>query len=262
MSAESKKIDRVLVEVTIAAPVETVWAALREPEQIRRWFGWDADTLKDEIDFIFVNHAQASEATRTIQFDPFDPVEGVADRFELEARGASTALRVVRAGPVSDTDWENVYDDMTEGWITFVEQLRLALEKHPGAERRTIYLSGKAIAGQAPPSHALDVAGLRDAGPGRPYTAHATTGDALTGTVWHQSAFQIGLTVEQWGDGLLVVTDRPASTTAPHGGSLVLTTYGLGEEAFQALQARWSAWWSARYPSTPQPGEGSEVPAG
>ena len=260
MSAESKKTDRVLVEVTIAAPIETVWAAVREPEQIRRWFGWDADTLKEEIDFIFVSHAHASEDARTLQFGEH---EGNADRFELEARGASTALRVVRSGPVSDIDWENVYEDVTEGWITFVEQLRLALEKHPGAERRTIYLSGKAIAGQAPPSHALDVARLRDAGPGRTYTAQASTGDTLTGTVWHQSAFQLGLAVEQWGDGLLVVTDKPASTTAPHGGgSVLLTTYGLGEEKFQALQTRWSTWWASRYPRTPQPEESGEVPAG
>lgn len=260
MSAESKKTDRVLVEVTIAAPIETVWAAVREPEQIRRWFGWDADTLKEEIDFIFVSHAHGSEDARTLQFDEY---EGNADRFELEARGASTALRVVRAGPIGDTDWKNVYEDVTEGWITFVEQLRLALEKHPAAERRTIYLSGKAITGQVPPSQALDVAGLRDAGPGRSYTAQARTGDTLTGTVWHQSAFQLGLTVEQWGDGLLVVTDKPALTTAPHGGgSVLLTTYGLGEEAFQALQTRWSAWWTSRYPSALQPGESSEVPAG
>lgn len=259
MSAESKQTDRLLVEVTIAAPVETVWAAVREPEQIRRWFGWDADTLKEEIDFIFVSHAHAAEGARTLQFGGY---EGNADRFELEARGASTVLRVVRSGPVVDPDWKNVYEDVTEGWITFVEQLRLALEKHPGAERRTIYLSGKAIAGQALPSHALDVVGLRDAGPGRAYTAPAPTGDTLTGTVWHQSAFQIGLTVEQWGDGLLVVTDRPASPKSPHGGgSVLLTTYGLGEEAFQALQTRWSTWWTSRYPSTPQPAEGSEAPA-
>lgn len=247
MSTESKTTDRVLVEITIAAPVETVWAALREPEQIRRWFGWDADTLNDEIDFIFVKHAEASESTRTIQFGEF---QGSADRFELEARGAHTALRVVRTAPVSDTDWESVYDDVTEGWITFVEQLRLALEKHPGAERRTIYLSGKALAGQALPSRALAGARLRDDGPGRSYTAQAQTGDTLTGTVWHRSPFQIGLTVEQWGDGLLVVTDRPASPKSPHGGgSVVLTTYGLAEDAFQALQTRWSTWWTSRYPS-------------
>lgn len=247
MSAESKKTDRVLVEVTIAAPIETVWAALREPDQIRRWFGWDADTLKDEIEFIFVTHAEASESARTIQFGEY---EGAADRFELESRGTSTALRVVRAGPAADGDWKDVYEDITEGWITFVAQLRLALEQHPGAERRTIYLSGKAIAGQPSPSHALDVAGLRDTDDGRACTAQAPTGDTLTGTVWHRSPFQIGLTVEQWGNGLLVVTDKPASTSSPHGGgSVLLTTYGLGDDAFQALQTRWSAWWSARYPS-------------
>jgi hypothetical protein len=248
MSAESRETDRVLVEVTIAAPVETVWAAVRDPDQIRRWFGWDTDTLKDEIDYIFVSHVQASEAAHTIEFGPY---EGMADRFELERRGASTALRVVRTGPAGDRDGKDVYEEVTEGWITFVQQLRLALEQHPGAERRTIYLSGKAVAGQPPPSHALGVAGLRDAGDGQAYSVQAQTGDTLAGLVWHRSGFQLGLTVENWGNGLLVVTDRPASTASPHGGgSVLLTTYGLADDAFQELQARWSSWWSSRYPST------------
>ena len=51
--------DHVLVEVTVPAPADAVWAALRDPQKIKQWFGWDADTLKDEIDFIFVTHAQS-----------------------------------------------------------------------------------------------------------------------------------------------------------------------------------------------------------
>jgi hypothetical protein len=251
MSTESKN-DRVLVEVTIAAPVETVWAALREPDQIRRWFGWDADTLKDEIEFIFVTHANASETARTIQFGEY---EGIADRFELESKGTSTVLRVMRTGPSGDGTAKDVHEDIAEGWITFVAQLRLALEKHPGAERRTIYLSGKAIAGQPSPSHALGVARLRDGGDGSPYTVPAATGDTLAGTVWHRSGIQLGLTVEGWGNGLLIITDKPASTSSPHGGgSVLLTTYGLGDDAFRELETRWSTWWTARYPSASQGG--------
>ncbi len=45
------KQDRTIVEMTIAAPIETVWAAMREPGQLLNWFGWDADTLRDEIKF-------------------------------------------------------------------------------------------------------------------------------------------------------------------------------------------------------------------
>ena len=82
--------DRVLVEVTIPAPVEEVWRALREPEQIKRWFGWDADSLADEIDYIFVKHVEVSDTERVIRFEEF---AGVADRFEVEARGSGSVLR-------------------------------------------------------------------------------------------------------------------------------------------------------------------------
>ena len=45
--------DPVVAEVVIAAPADAVWRALREPAEIRRWFGWDYDGLDAEIEFIF-----------------------------------------------------------------------------------------------------------------------------------------------------------------------------------------------------------------
>jgi hypothetical protein len=37
--------DRVVVEVTVAAPVDVVWHALRDSAEIRRWFGLHAVTF-------------------------------------------------------------------------------------------------------------------------------------------------------------------------------------------------------------------------
>jgi hypothetical protein len=238
--------DRVLVEVTIPAPVEEVWRALREPEQIRRWFGWDADSLADEIDYIFISHAEASDAEHVIRFDEWG---GVSDRFELETRGAGTVLRVVRSGQ-PDQDWSNVYEEMTEGWIAFVEQLRLALARHAGEERRTVYMSGGALAEGAPTlSEAAGVADLRRLEDGAGYRAEAA-GETIAGEVWHRSPFQLGMTVKGWGEGLLIVTDKPANDQRPFGGgSLILTTYGLSDDEFGALETRWRDWWSARYNS-------------
>ncbi len=239
--SETPTKDRVLVEVAIPAPVEEVWRALREPDQIRRWFGWEADSLADEIEYIFITHAQASDADHTIRY------EGMPDRFELEARGSGSVLRIVRALP-GDATWTDVYEEMTEGWIAFVEQLRLALSRHAGEERRTLYLSGGALAEGAPKlSEALGVAGLREKPDGAPYRAEAAD-ETLEGEVWHRSPHQLGLTVQGWGEGLLIVTDKPANDKRPNGGgSLILTTYGLSDDEFGALEARWRDWWSARY---------------
>jgi hypothetical protein len=52
----------IAVETTISAPFETVWNALRDPVEIRRWHGWeyDGEALADEIDVIY----RASRPTR------------------------------------------------------------------------------------------------------------------------------------------------------------------------------------------------------
>ena len=180
----------------------------------------------------------------------FGTWEGAADRFELAPIDGGTTLRVVRTAPALAPDWPEGFDEIVEGWITFVEQLRLLLERHAGATRRTIYLSGKAPERHRQPSSALGIDGRRDAANGSGYTAELPTGDRLTGIVWHRSRHQIGLAVDDWGGGLLVVTDRPKSDSAPHGGgAALLTTFGLADAGLAELEGRWRKWWEGRYPA-------------
>ncbi len=236
--------EQVIVDITIAAPIEAVWPALREPDLIRTWFGWDADSLAEEIKFIFLDHATEDVARHVVQFGEW---EGAADRIELEAVEGGTRLRVVRAGG-APVDWTGVYEDITQGWINFFQQLRLALELHPGEGRRTVYLSGAAKSGAGEPSTALGLSHLTTVSPGMPYRARPATGEEIGGLVWYQTHFQTALTVENWGKGLLVVTDMGVSPKRPHGGgSVLLTTYGLSDGAFLALEARWRDWWDARF---------------
>lgn len=232
---------RVLVEVTIAAPVATVWRALREPEQLANWFGWDAAGLADEIDYIFHSHATIDEAAHTIQIEPW---EGASDRFELIERDGATVLRVVRHGGLP-IDWEDTYNDINEGWVTFVQQLRLLLDRHPGSARRTIYLSGAAAPGIPELSVALGLAALRNGPDGSEFSAELPIGETVVGTIWHRTHFQLGLYVRDWGDGMLVVTDKGADR-----GAVLITTFGLDDGAFSALEARWSRWWTERYSMT------------
>jgi uncharacterized protein YndB with AHSA1/START domain len=53
--------DPVIAEVEVAAPADAVWRALREPAEIRRWFGWDYEGLDEEIRQIFVDGAKADD---------------------------------------------------------------------------------------------------------------------------------------------------------------------------------------------------------
>ncbi|UJW87583.1 SRPBCC family protein [Devosia sp. SL43] len=236
---------QVVVDITIAAPIETVWDALRDPAQIEQWFGWDAESLAEEIKFIFVDHATGDPARRVVQFGEW---EGSADAIELTEDGFGTRLRLVRSGG-APIDWTGVYEDISQGWINFFQQLRLMLERHPGERRHTVYLSGPSKAGIGEPSAELGLGETVSLPAGAPYAAAPSPGGSASGQVWYQTHFQTALTVEQWGNGLLVVTDMGVSPKRPHGGgSILLTTYGLSDADFAALEERWTAWWSARYP--------------
>ena len=230
--------DHVLVEVTVPAPAGAVWAALRDPQKIKDWFGWETDGLKDEIDFIFITHASADEERRIVSF------VGVNDRYEVEATGGATSLvRVVRSAPAGE--WSDVFDGMIEGWISFTWQLAFAFARHPGQTRRTLSFSGPPREDQL----ARSLLGL-DAAPaaGEPWSMPLGPDAAASGQVWFTARHQIGVTVDAWGDGLLVVVDQPPSEKRPRGTTmLTLTTYGLDDAALADLQARWQAWWDERF---------------
>lgn len=124
----------VLFEVVIAAPAETVWRALRDRAEIRRWFGWDYEGIDDEIDMIFFgDDTGVDDDARTLDFGP-------AGRFVLEDQGERTVVRLVRAAPAGQDGWDGIYDDINEGWLSFMQQLRFMLERHPGQDRETVHV--------------------------------------------------------------------------------------------------------------------------
>lgn len=125
--------DPVVVEVTIRAPAERVWTAFRDPVELRRWHGWEYDEIEDEIRQIYFDDVTASESELTLD------THG-AGRFELEPRGAATVVRVVRAAPEGASSWDEIYDEINEGWRSFVEQLRFYLERHAGEERHSLFI--------------------------------------------------------------------------------------------------------------------------
>jgi hypothetical protein len=233
--------EKVIVEVVIAASADEVWRALRDPEEIRKWFGWEYAGLAEEIAYIFVNGPKVTEEGRQLDFGE------TGDIFRIEPRGAETILRVVRAAPAG-TDWDGIYDEIVEGWRTFIQQLRFTLNHHRHDVRRTLYLSGHSREGGPRPPAALGLDTLSSLEPGDRYTAQIGPGDTLAGDIVFRSSHQIGLAIDGLGYGLLVVHNRPPTPTSPHGGGMaVLTVYGLDDEAFEALSERWTSWWNTQF---------------
>ncbi|HKN53523.1 MAG TPA: SRPBCC domain-containing protein [Amycolatopsis sp.] len=191
--------DEVKLEVTVAAPAEDVRKALRDKEKIRHWFGWDYEGLDQEIDMVFFS--EVTEKGHTLSLHG-------GDLFELEPDGDGTRITLTRAPRGTSPEWDAYYDDITEGWITFLQQLKFALERHPGEPRRTVFHAG---AGPAP-----------DFG--------------VSGETWFKSENQLGVVVPEWGDGLLIVGYNAAKDQS----MAVLTTYGLDDDAFRVLHERWN----------------------
>src|SRR5262249_15312000 len=118
---------------------------------------------------------------------------------ELIEDGPRTIVRAVKPGDA--TGWEDVYGDIEEGWITFFNQLRHRLERHPGGTRRTILVRTGA---DLPP---------------------------LPGGRFYEPRHQRGADL----DGeLAIVFAKPGGET-----TLLVTTYDLDDAGFAAAEDRW-----------------------
>jgi hypothetical protein len=221
-------------EVSIDAPVEQVWRALRDPEEIAQWHGWDDPGLAEEIDVIYFRTTTAFDEDHRIEVDG-------GDRFTLTDRDGRTVLRLVRAPIGNNPEWDAYYEDINEGWITFLNQLRFAVERHRGDTRRTLYLAAD---GEAWSTLIGDLqATFASEAPGQPYDVTGPTGERLSGEIWYRSANQVAVTVDGWGDGLLVAARMPTTSSHPDGGGqIIATTYGLAEAAFDRLDVGWRSW--------------------
>lgn len=230
------------IEVTVAAPAEAVWDALRRKERIRHWHGWEFDGLDAEIDLIYFSEITEDAAGRTLAL-------GDGDRFTVEATDEGSRVILTRAAPSGDPEWDAYYDDVTEGWITFLHQLRFMLERQPSTDRRTLFYSGVADR-SGPVATELGLAGIADEGAGTPISV-GLVGEDVKGEVWFRSEHQLGITVDSWGgDGLLVVSYVPPSPSKPKGAAMaVLSTYGLDDARLADLDDRWQGWWTPRYAS-------------
>jgi uncharacterized protein YndB with AHSA1/START domain len=183
------------IEVTVDAARDVIWSALTEPEQIRHWFGWDYDGLEEEIEWIFVKEARRHPPDR-IEFDSDVTLHDLGD--------GRTLIRAVKPGDLDAAEWQDVYGDIEEGWITFFNQLKYWLEHHPRSRRRMIVRKAQSF----PP---------------------------LVGEPWHESRFQRGVVTPD--DELAIVFGKPGAEQM-----LLVTTYDLSDDDFAGAERRWDQW--------------------
>lgn len=234
------------LSVVINSDAQQVWTMLREPSLVAQWHGWDADELKNEIDQIYFSDKVVEGPGHTSL-----TVDG-GDEFELRPVPTGTEVKVTRAALDHNSEWAAWDEDITQGWLTFLHQLRFALERHPHrAHRRTLFFQA---AGKD--NSMIGKLGLTDLPkPGESYSLPLDTGEEISGKVWYKTKHQVGLTVQSYaehGAGLLIVADQPPiEEVRPDGGSMVIiSTYDLGAHDFDALRNRWDKWREEKYPES------------
>lgn len=232
------------LSVHINADARQVWVMLREPAKVAQWHGWDYDGLAEEIRLIFFSPGVA-EAPDHLSLTLED-----GDTFTVVPGPDGTVVTVERGHPEPGSDLADWDADITEGWISFLQQLRFALERHPNAGRHTAFFAGIPADGRS----IVDRLGAGSVGePGAPYTLAMPGGEELTGRVWFRTERQLGLTVAQYaerGDGLLILAEQPVDEGARDKPSamVIASTYSLGAKALHGV---WDSWDGVRRDSYP-----------
>ncbi|WBB77552.1 activator of HSP90 ATPase [Micromonospora sp. WMMD882] len=204
------------VEVVVDAPYETVWAVLTEPDRIGEWFGWEYDGLADEIEHIFVAHAE--------RFPPDRIALELGQELQVIADGERTIVRAVSPGAL-DGEQAGTYDVVEEGWRSFLEQLRYLLDRRPALPRRTVRLTGTASGQQL--LAVLDGAGAKER--------------------WHDSTYQ-RMVVDADGRLLVAAAEAPLDSGETTPVSLVVNAYGLAGAERERLAGEWLERWRSGVP--------------
>ena len=139
-------------KIVIDAPIEEVWAALTEAEELVRWFA-PKMTVEPGAGGRMVSHwgpgmdwpttIEVWEPTRHLQLTEtrdhmISPIERkmspctLVQDFYLETENGKTVLRFVHSGFGDDSDWDLEYDGTRAGWFSCFFRLQHTIERHRG----------------------------------------------------------------------------------------------------------------------------------
>lgn len=139
-------------EVEIDAPVERVWRALTEAEELERWFPLEARVIPGEGGSIWMSWRNEYEGeSKILAWEPNRLLKttwgdldggqpGQVTTYTLESAGGKTALRVVTSGFPTDPSWDDWVEGTRMGWRWELGSLKRYLEEHAGEPRAVVYL--------------------------------------------------------------------------------------------------------------------------
>ena len=245
--------------IEINAPVEAVWKALNDAEEMTRWFPLKAGENPDGTvwmawgdDFKFVGRVEASEPLRYLRTVPVfppgqQPQVKMATEVWLEARAGKTHVRIVQSGFLADASWNEEFDGTSRGWHFQLRGLKLYLERHLGTPRLVAWVRRFRDVGMEEAwrrlmtRHALLAEGALDGlRAGDRYRFRTAAGDTFEGAVHAYIADkEFAGTVENWNHAFLRVQLDELPMRKYRDVNLWLQTYGVPEAEVRALESRW-----------------------
>jgi uncharacterized protein YndB with AHSA1/START domain len=134
-------------EFELDAPVDAVWAALTDPQELANWFPLKARVegrvgggiqydWEPIFDFDWTDRISAWEPNRHLAYQPKGGDLPYVVDFLLEGKGGKTSLRMVHSGIPTDRKWDDEYDSFFGGWTYELMSLQFYLAHHRGEIRR------------------------------------------------------------------------------------------------------------------------------
>lgn len=248
-------------EIAIDAPVEAVWKAITDAEELTRWFV-EAAKVEPGVGGTFrISWGGAEEGTSTIQvwepnrrlrvvlapFDmgpaKYDGTSPIIDEYTIERRDGKTVLRLVSSGIPDTPEWDGFYNGTDAGWPSFFRTLRHYLEHHAGKPRASIKIVGKL-------DGTLEDGWARLTGPagfgfepvaGEAFSTRTSAGDTLHGhVVFVKVPGLLELSIRELDEAFF------AHSMACAGGGQyvysVLSVFGKSAAEVDAIRAKWEPW--------------------
>jgi uncharacterized protein YndB with AHSA1/START domain len=274
MTDQSTAERRIETQMDIDAPVEAVWKALTDAEELTNWFPLRAEVKpgvgghirsvwsekqdwtapigawepNQHLQVIWCEATPPEEAEQAKKAGFFVPMRIAVDYY-LEARaGGGTTLRLVHSGFSTDSAWDGQYDGTVRGWAFELRGLKHYLENHPGT-RRVVVQAKHVIEGitlDEAWQRLMSTDGLLAEGTidglrvGDRYTFTTSAGDRFEGEIrMINPPMDLCGTIDSLGNAFLRLrVDRSCVTQTHDEVNLFISTFGLPAEQTDALQQR------------------------
>ena len=228
-------------EIVIDAPIEAVWKAIADGEELTRWFVAEASVEPGVGGTITISWDGEEKSSATIEawepnrklrkkLAPFDmgaakqdSAVPMIDEYTIERRDGKTVLRLVCSGIPDAPEWDGFYNGIDSGWGSFLRTLRHYLEHNRGKARTTVKVIGKMTGS------------LEDA-----WTRLRAAVEPLGTTVFEKAPSMLEANIPEIGDAYLA-----HSASGGGGNSYVytmLSVYGKTPAEVEVIRAKWQPW--------------------